>query len=243
MLKTVRFIIAAVLLFSCSYGFAQSSAPSGRDLIITEGRAELTGQNDSARFSIGVQSQGRDLEQTAAENGRRTKAVLSALKGLRIKELKLKTANYRVMPQKDFKARPPKITGYEVFNSVEGSMEGFETNRLSNLLSKIMGTALENGANNIHHLEFYIQNRESLEREALVKATQDAMRRAKILAEAAGVTLKGIASLSTQPNAVPIRHHVLRGVEMKADASSTAPPLETGESIVRAHVSIAYEIE
>jgi uncharacterized protein YggE len=222
--------------------FAGSPAASDRNLILTEGTAEVKGQNDSAKIFIAIVTEGRKLEQASSENANKTKAVLATLKGLNIKHLKLETSNYRVSPQKDYKARPPKTKGYEVNNAIEVTLEGLEPESLSKHVSRIVGKALESGANTIQRIQFYLKDKSILEKKALKLATQEAMERAKILAEAAGVKLKGIVSLSTHPMYSPPQPHMLRAADMKAEAGSMAPPIEIGESRIRAQVSIAYEI-
>lgn len=223
--------------------FAGSPAASDRNLILTEGTAEVKGQNDSAKIFIAIVTEGRKLEQASSENANKTKAVLTTLKGLNIKHLKLETSNYRVSPQKDYKARPPKTKGYEVNNAIEVTLEGLDPESLSKHVSRIVGKALESGANTIQRIQFYLKDKSILEKKALKLATQEAMERAKVLAEAAGVKLKGIVSLSTQPMYSPPQPHMLRAADMKAEAGSMAPPIETGESRIRVQVSIAYEIE
>jgi len=230
------------LLFIVPTAFAQDKLNSDRNLIYTEGIGEVTGQNDSAKISIAVVNDGWNLEQVSSDNASKTKAVIKAIKELNIKDIKLKTSNYRVAPQKDYKARPPKIKGYEVHNAIEVTLEGFKSEQLSGHTSKIVGKALESGANNIHHIRFYIKNKEPLEKTALTQATQEAMKRARTLAEAAGLKLKRIVSLSTHPIQTP-RPHLFRAAEMKADASTMAPPIEIGESQIRVQVSVVYEIE
>jgi uncharacterized protein YggE len=222
--------------------FAGSPAASDRNLILTEGTAEVRGQNDSAKIFIAVVTEGRKLEQAGSENANKTKTILTTLKGLNIKHLKLETSNYRVSLQKDYKARPPKTKGYEVNNGIEVTLEGFEPESLSKHVSRIVGKALESGANTIQRIQFYLKDKSILEKKALKLATQEAMERAKILAEAAGVKLKGIVSLSTQPMYSPPQPHMLRAADMKAEAGSMAPPIETGESHIRVQVSLAYEI-
>jgi len=223
--------------------FAGSPAASDRNLILTEGTAEVMGQNDSATIFVAVVTDGRKLEQAGSENAEKTKAIITAIKGLNIKHLKLETSNYRVTPQRDYKARPPKITGYEVSNAIMVTLEGFETEPLSKHVSRIVGKALESGANAIQRIQFYLKDKSALEKKALKLATQEAMERAKTLAQAAGVTLKGIVSLSTQPMYSSPQPHMLRAAEMKADTGAMAPPMEIGESRIRAQVNIAYEIE
>jgi len=237
----ILILMACIFLVGISV-FARSSSASDRNLILTEGTGEVMGQNDSAKIFIAVVTEGRKLEQVSSENADKTKAVLTAINGLNIKHLKLETLNYRVTPQRDYKARPPKIKGYEVNNAIVVTLEGFETEPLSKHVSQIVGKALGSGSNTIQRIQFYLKDKSALEKKALKLATQEAMERAKTLAEAAGVKLKGIVSLSTQPINVPPRPHMLRAAEMKADASTVAPPMEIGESRIRVQVSIAYEI-
>ena len=199
---TVLFLIAG-LLSIVHTGFAQSPPVGERNVIITEGIGEVKGQNDSARISIGVMTEGKQLEEVSSENAIKTNEVLKVIKGLAISNLILKTSSYRVTPQKDYKIRPPKIKGYEVYNAIEVTLEGFVPEDLSTHCSTIVGKALESGANNIHHIQFYIKNKGSLEKEALTQATQAAIQRAETLARAAGVKLKSIVSLSTQPVHIP----------------------------------------
>jgi len=235
-------VLTVSLLLMAHFAFAQCPSALDRNLILTDGMAEVTGQNDSARISVAVVTQGRNLEQVSSENADKTKAVIQSVKGLNIKDLKLKTSDYRVTPQRDYKARPPKIKGYEVHNAIEITIEGFDPEPLSKNVSMMIGKALENGSNNINQIQFYIENKSALEKQALKQSTQEAMDRARTLAEAAGVKLKRIVSLSTQPIHIPTRQHMLRAAGMKTEASA-APPIEIGESQIRVQVSIAYEIE
>jgi hypothetical protein len=188
-------------------------------------------------------TEGKNLDRVSSDNASRTKAVLGAVKGLNIQDLKLETSNYRVTPQKDYKARPPVIKGYEVHNSVLVTLEKFAPEALSMHVSRIVGKALESGANSVNHIQFYIKNKEPLEKEALTLATQEAIDRAKILAKAAGVKLKRIASLSTRPTLVPPGPQMMRKAAMDTEAAAMAPPIEIGESEIRVQVTLAYEIE
>jgi uncharacterized protein YggE len=235
-------LVAVSLMLIAQSALAQCPSAWDRNLILTQGMSEIMGQNDSARISVAVVTQGRNLEQVSSENADKTKAVIQSVKGLNIKDLKLKTSDYRVTPQRDYKARPPKINGYEVHNAIEITLEGFDPEPLSKNVSMMIGKALESGSNNINQIQFYIKNKSALEKQALKQSTQEAMDRARTLAEAAGVKLKRIVSLSTQPVHIPTRQHMLRAAGMKTEASAV-PPIEIGESQIRVQVSIAYEIE
>jgi uncharacterized protein YggE len=244
MKRTFVAVVMVGLLIMAHSALAGPNCPSGSNcrVILTEGAAEVTGQNDSATISVAVLDEGPVLEKVSSKNAGKIKAVIKAIKGLNIDNLKLKTARYRVTPQKDYsKGKLPTIKGYEVQNSIEVTLEGFEPEYLSGHVSTVVGKALESGANNINHIQFYIKNKKPLEKEALTLATQEAIERAKTLAEAAGVKLKNIVSISTHPGYQPPVPRMLRTAEMSAEAQ--APPIETGESLVRVQVSIVYEME
>ena len=237
-------LVMMSLLFMAHTSFAQQcNADAKGYFIYTEGTAEVTGQNDSATISVAVVTEGKNLDKVSSENAVKSKAVLEAIKGLNIQKLKLETSNYRVVPQKDYKARPPVIEGYEVHNTVLVTLEKFAPEDLSRHVSQIVGKALESGANNVHQIQFYIKNKEPLEKEALTLATQEAIDRAKILAKAAGVKLRRIASLSTHPTQMPPRPQMMRKATMDMEAAAMAPPIEIGESEIRVQVTLAYEIE
>ena len=238
----VPFLIIGILAIVHT-SFAQSPAVNTRNVIITEGIGEVKGQNDSAGISIGVLTEGKQLEEVSSENTLKTKEVLNVIKGLGIDNLTLETSNYRVNPRRDYQARPPKIKGYEVANSIEITVEGFTPEDLSNHCSTIISKALASGANTIDRLHFYIQNKNPLEKEALTQATQAAIKRAETLAAAAGVKLKRIASLSTQSMQVPPTPQRFMAAEMSAKAAAEAPPIEIGESRIRFQVTVTYEIE
>ncbi|MFO7972521.1 MAG: SIMPL domain-containing protein [Desulfobacterales bacterium] len=235
-------LVAVGLMLIAQSAFAQCPSARDRNLILTDGMADVTGQNDSAKVSVAVVTRGRNLEQVSSENADKTKSVIQAIKDLNIKDLKLKTSDYRVTPQRDYKARPPKINGYEVHNAIEITLEGFDPEPLSKNISMMIGKALESGSNTINLIQFYIKDKSALEKQALKQSTRQAMDRAKTLAEAAGVKLKRMVSLSTQPIHIPTRQHMLRAAGMKTEALA-APPIEIGESQIRVQVSIAYEIE
>lgn len=243
MKRTFILVLTACFCLVANSVFARSPAASDRNLIFTEGTADVMGQNDSAKIFLAVVTEGRKLEQAGSENAEKTKAVLTAINELNIQHLNLKTSNYRVTPQRDYKARPPKIKGYEVNNGIVVTLEGFETEPLSRYVSRIVGKALGSGSNTIQRIQFYLKDKSALEKKALKLATQEAVERAKTLAEAAGVKLKRIVSLSTQPIYASPRPHMLRAAEMKADPGTVAPPMEIGESRIRVQVNIAYEIE
>lgn len=211
-----------------------------RNLLQVGGDAEVAAENDSLRLLAAVVTEHKLAEEAASANAKISENVLKAFRDLKVANLKLKTEQYQVQPRYDHEARPPRIAGYRVQNTVSAVFEGEEAEKLADTATRLADAALAAGANNIQQVSFYVHDREKHEQEALRKATQSALERARVLAKAAGVRLKRIAFLSSDasaPQAVPM----LRAAAMSERGAP--PPFEAGESKFSAHVTLAYEIE
>ncbi len=69
------------------------------------------------------------------------------------------------------------------------TLEGFETQPLSNHVSQIVGKALESGSNTIQRIQFYLKDKSALEKKALKLATQEAVERFIVINEPASTAL------------------------------------------------------
>lgn len=214
-----------------------------RNLLLAEGSAEVSAENDSGMIWATVVTENKSLERAGSENAARTKKVMAAVQGLKIKNLKLETTRFQVSPVREHSGRVRDIIGYRVSNSVQVTLEGVAAEKLALQVSELIGAALESGANSIGNVRFYLKNKDEVEKQALSQATKKAMAQAKVMAQAAGVKLKRIARLSSQPQHVPQARGAFRGAGLELKAAAMAPPVEVGESTVRAQVSVAYEIE
>lgn len=237
--------LVSILLLMLFYApvWAQCTCESGKRLLLSDGHAEISAENDSVRLWMTVLTEHTSLDQAGSENTTKTKRVISALKAMRIKEMKLKTASFRVMPQREREGQFRKIIGYEVRNTVQVTMEEVSVKIMAARVSKMIASGLENGVNSIANLSFYIKNIDELEKRALARAVQQAMAKAKVLAQSAGVKLTRIAKISTQPDGHSRARAAFRGAEMAVQAAALAPPVEVGESKVTVNVNVAYEIE
>jgi uncharacterized protein len=243
MKNNIAFYLIVFFLFISTNAVAQASMDTDRNLLVTEGIAEVSGQNDSVRFSVAVITNGEDLDEVSSENAEKAKKIIRSIKDLDIRNIEIKTSGYNVIPQRDYKVRPPRIVGYEVRNSIDIKLEEYEPEKLSVYISEIIGLALEKGANNIQSIQTYIKNRSNYEKEALTKAVYEAKERAEVLAKAAGVKIKKIVSITTQPLDATPRTFLARSPDVKMEANSPSPPIEIGESSIRVHVNMVFEID
>jgi len=237
-----RFLLAVTVGFLLGVAGTGLAATAG-DLrqVVTGDTAEVEGENDSVQVTAAVVTESPDLAKAADQNNQRSTAVVDALKALKLENLKLRTTEYRVVIQRNHAAgHSGEITGYQVSNAVEAVLEGVGKQALAVEVPKLIAAALQAGANEVRQVNFYIQDRDALEQQALALATHGAAAKAASLAKAAGVKLGRLVLLSSQPqNAVP----VLPANALRAAAAADAPALEPGESRVAASVVVAYEVE
>ena len=231
------------VLFIAGFAYGQSAPEKEYRLIVTEGSAEVSAPNDSVVISAAVVTEGRVLEKVGNENSIKMKAILNVLKGLNIQNIKIETTGFQVTPKRDYKSKTPVITGYEVQNTLEIKMEGFEPGVLSEYSTRVIGSILENGANSINYINSYIKDIEALENEAFALATRKAKKRSEILAAAAGVKIKKIVNISTQPEERIMKQFAMRSAAMPEQVDMESPPVEIGESQVAARVTFSVELE
>ncbi len=126
----------------------------------------------------------------------------------------------------------PQITGFTASNRV------FVRVRELDQLGKIMDAVIQDGANDFGGLSFDVQDSKPLEADARAKAVADATAKAKQLAEASGITLGEIISISDHGGGVrPVAQ--MREMSM-ADAGGL--PVAAGEISVSVNVSMVFEI-
>ncbi len=215
-------------------------------IITTQGHGEVRVRPDSLSVHVTVESKNAALPTARAENNRKTQAIIAALKGLNIPNLKLETQNLQVYPlqgeyQKD---RLPKIIGYQVTNSLNVTVTGSSADHLGDYGSRIVDTALNAGANNVGGLNFYLTDVTTPRLQALALAVKDARRNADAMARAADVVITGLHSMEGSPQfggyprPMPMYSMKAGGAANEAAAST---PVETGETVITSDVTARFK--
>ena len=100
----------------------------------------------------------------------------------------------------------------------------------------MLDAATRAGANNVYGPSLTRSNREGLEAKALEDAVANARKRAKTLAEAAGVDLGTVTAITETPS------DEYGGAVRALDASSSAP-IEKGTQEIQATVTVTFAID
>lgn len=230
---------ALIILFLIFFSFNTSAEEYNKSTIQVNGIGEITAKPDVAYINISVETSSMVAADAVKQNAEKTKNVIDKIKSVIDKKDKVKTTNYSLSPVYEYNNTTKKqyLKEYRVVNEVL-----VETYNLDNV-GKLIDSTTTLGANRISGPRFGIKNSDDLEREALVKAVEDAKRTAETVALASGTNIIKILRINPSYNS-PIPYYD-GGYKTRAFAAAeTAPtPIESGDLTITANVSIVYEIE
>ena len=225
-------LVAAIVLSAC--GTTGSTVQQPR-LLNVNGQAQVKLAPDLAYISIGVHTEETTAAAAVESNNALAQAVISALKEQGIADEDIQTTNFSIYPYEKWGQEG---TSLGIFYSVDNTV--YVTLRAVDSLGAVIDSAITAGATNISGVSFDVADKAELLAEARLLAVEDARLQAEALAEAAGVTLGGVYSLSYY-NSVPVTYYYdNKGVGGAAEAGV---PISTGQLTLTVDVSVSYEIK
>jgi hypothetical protein len=159
----------------------------------------------------------------------------AALRAAGIAERDTRTSNFAVMPvyERTERTAPRRIAGYDATNQVTVTIH--DLSRVGSVLDSMV-TA---GSNRVQGIRFRIADPAALLDQARGKAFEDARRRARIYAEAAGARLGKVLIISEQTPRLPQP----RMFSVEAMAASNAVPVSPGTQEIAVTVSVQFALE
>lgn len=201
--------------------------------ITAHGHGEVKVKPDIALITIAVNTQSRDQAQAGAQNAMQTTAVLKALREAGIAEKDIQTQSYTVQPQYDYDAKPPALTGYQVQNSIQATVR--DLTKVGLVIDKTTAA----GASQINGVSFDLSDRSKAESDALALAVAGARRKASVMADAAGVDLGRLLTLTEGSDAPPVRPIFMEARAMMAK-SAPETPIADQQISVTADATLVY---
>jgi uncharacterized protein YggE len=195
---------------------------------------------DQATLNLGVEVTKDTAGEAITENAELMAAVIEALRLQGISDEDIKTTNYNVYAQYDWKEDGRELVGYTVSNMVQVTVKDLDN------VGNVIDVAGEAGANSINGISFGLSDEkmEELKSTALVLAMGDAQAKADLIAETLVLTISGVQSV-TESSYTPARTYVdyaESGMDMAL--SSKAPtPIVSGDLSVSVSIHIVYLFE
>ncbi|MFG1426056.1 SIMPL domain-containing protein [Roseixanthobacter glucoisosaccharinicivorans] len=230
-------VLAAFALCAVLDAPAARAEDLSRATLTVVGQGEARAAPDMASLSTGVVTVSKTAEEALAGNSKSVADVIAAIKDAGVEAKDLVTSGFSIQPQYTYpqqgQREAPRLTGYEVRNTVNVKVRDLST--LGGLLDKLV----QAGANQASGLSFTLQDPSAIERQARLAAIQDAKAQAQSLAEATGLRLVRIRSISPQPDFGLVAPAPMM---MKAEARA-AVPVQAGETTAHAQITIVYDAE
>ncbi|MGH1414289.1 MAG: SIMPL domain-containing protein [Pelagimonas sp.] len=227
----MRALTLVVALLLASPVLAESEA-----FITVSGEANVVTAPDMATLSLGAKERGKDP--ITAMNGTSAvlESVIARLRAQGVEERDIQTSSLRL----NRLARWDRDKDVEVFEGFEAS--NILTIRVKDLsrLSAVLAAVLEDGANSLSNLSWGVQNPQVLEDEARRRAVKDAMAKAALYADAAGVDLGPVISI--RDTADPMVQTSMHRDAPMLEAMAADVPVAAGEIEATARVTMVFEI-
>ena len=209
---------------------------SDKTYIQATGEGTISARPDQVVVEIGVVSQGATAAAAAAQNAKQTEAFLAELGQVLGAGKKLRTTDYSVHPNYQYPkpGATPTITGYTATN-VEVTLDDLS------LVSKVIDTATQSGANIVQRTQFQLKNSAAVRKQALRQAAE----RARISADAiaAGLGVKVVRVLSAE-EVTPEAGVATFGRAMAPEAQAgAAPPTPLEVGMIEVTVRVLLRVE
>ncbi len=229
MKRFISLILIFALLPLCA--LAETAAPDAT-LTVT-GSAVVTLQADYAQITVGVSTKAKTVEQASRENTAAIHAVIAALKEAGVKEEDIATSNYSVNANYDYSSASQKLTGYQVTNQLTVIIRDMAH------IGATLDKATAAGANSIYNIQFLSTQADAAQDEAMGYAVADALRKAKLLADAAGLSLGGILAIEENNSGYYVTARTYDS-KLEAVAGNSILPDDTS---VSAQVKVVFELK
>ncbi len=230
----MRILKAIILATTLSVPFADAVLAESPATISVSGEGRIATSPDMAMISLGVTTFGDTAAAAMAKNSEELAKVMANLTTAGIEAKDIQTTGLMLNPNwsYDSSGGAGTINGYTAMNMVNVRVRALDS------LGGVLDAAVKDGANTLNGLTFGIAEPQPLNDEARKLAVADAARKAGLLAEAAGVKLGSILSISestgyTEPSPM-----------FRADASS-APggvPVAGGEVAITIMVNMIWTL-
>ena len=237
MKSSIAAVCAAYILAFPAVADAQTAAQpllNGTRLEISV-RGEVKRVPDVAVISTGVITQSADAATVMRDNAARMARVLAALKRAGVADKDVTTSAVNLSPQYRYNNnQPPVITGYQANNQVTVRFRDITRS------GAILDALVKEGSNEINGPSLTIDKPEAALDEARVAAITVGRARAEVYANAAGMKIKRIISISENDGMSVVPRPMMTMMAKSAEADTVIMP---GEQSLGMTVTMVFELQ
>jgi uncharacterized protein len=221
---------------------AQLPTQTPDPFLMVTGVGEARVQTDRGRIEFMVETQAPTAREAATQNADLMDAVIRALRDAGGQSTTVETGGYSVEPVYRYPSREeprvvPVIEAYRAVNSVR--VRADDVTRVGPLIDAGIGA----GANRVASLSFEARNPEPARMEALRQAVQKARGEAEVVAGALGDVLGRAMEVHTSSDFGYTMNTAMVGRAAGEMAPAAPTPMQPGEQVIRASVTIKFALD
>ena len=183
MRKIFALLTAAVLLAACSAAAAETR-------IEVSGTGETRISADTAVISLGVSARDRDVQKAQQTVNENIVGIRQALLGNGVAEENINTDYMSIYAIYDYDEDVEKVRAYNASTTLAVKVTDMD------LVGRLIDEAFAAGANTLNGISFSASDTEDARNESLKAAVEEARAKAEVLAEASGMKITGIETIS-----------------------------------------------
>ncbi len=207
-------------------------AQQTENIIVVQGVGEVVMANTEGRIDASVSTINQDVEVALTSNNAIINRVVNELSGVGISADDISTSQFNFYPRYDWDDGQQVFVGYAVTNGLTIKVKEVDA------LGAILNLLIDAGASRINSVGFGSSDLGQIRKQALEKATEDALAKATILANANGVNLGNVIQIKlASQNSV---------LDQSGSSGSISPasavPISPGRNTYVETVNVTYEL-
>ncbi len=231
--------IAAMLFGAFATALAAPLAAEEKPMertVTVSASGNVAAEPDEATIATGVTSEAKTAREALSKNNEGMKKVIAELKSKGIEPKDIQTTQFNIEPIYVYpkEGQPPVLNGYRAHNMVAVKVRNLDK------LGEVLDQLVSAGSNQMNGITFDVSKAETLKDEARKEAIANALRRAKLYAQAAGAEVGEIVQISED-----VSHSAPHPVQFsKARAmAAEAAPVERGSVDLEARVTATWKLK
>jgi uncharacterized protein len=227
----IRIFIALFLLFA-----APLQAQELAGILTTSGRGQVAVAPDMVTVTVGVESEAETAEAALKANNAAMQAVVALLDSSGVAARDMQTSQFSISPvwdnSKASLGLPLSVRGF-----VASNLLSVKVRRIDGL-GAVLDALVSSGANRIQGVRFGVADPTPHLDQARRLAVAEAIRKARLYADAAGVTLGALLAIDDTGGA-----RVAAPFALEARVMASAVPIAEGELLISAEVTLRFALE
>lgn len=233
MKKRIALLITLMMVLTGSVAPAETR-------ISVSGTGETTVSADTAVISLGVNARNKDVLKAQQAVNETIAAIRKALIEQGIREENINTELINIYALYDYSGDQEQLAAYSASSTLAIKVTDMQS------VGALIDTAFAAGANTLNGVSFSASDTDEAKAEAIKKAVENAKKKAEILAEAGGLKITGIRTISE--NSVrsyenSVGNVYAKGMDMMASEEAPGTVVQSARLVVSADVSITFSAE